>query len=196
MNDLQNFAGYCEAWAFSIEAHHNSEVRKIFLILVPSDKFKFKEEVVFPFLNTKMDFSGEAEAHKVIHAALDEITTFVKEVKADISTFNPDTLREKMKKIRDPLFNHLDEEVEHIAGPNLKEAGFTEAELTKLIAELMTYAKNHGNPFLVLPFMNSHIDPKFRSVWPAFPWVLSKVIVPWVMAMRYSGYWKYSPYPV
>jgi hypothetical protein len=25
-NDLQNFLGYCEAWATSIEHHHNSEV--------------------------------------------------------------------------------------------------------------------------------------------------------------------------
>jgi len=30
MDDLLNFAGYCEAWAISLQTHHDSEVRKPF----------------------------------------------------------------------------------------------------------------------------------------------------------------------
>lgn len=36
--------------------------------------------------------------------------------------------------------------------------------------------------------MCSHTEPKLRSVWPALPWFLSKLVVPYVMAKRHSGY--------
>jgi hypothetical protein len=29
-DDLHNFLGYCEAWAASIESHHEAEVRQLF----------------------------------------------------------------------------------------------------------------------------------------------------------------------
>jgi len=53
-------------------------------------------------------------------------------------------------------FNHLNEEVKHIAGPNLKEAGFTEKEIGDMIDRLIKYAQNHGDPFLILPFMTRY----------------------------------------
>ncbi|KAF8079200.1 hypothetical protein FPV67DRAFT_1467856 [Lyophyllum atratum] len=175
--DLQNFLGYCEAWALSIESHHASE-----------------EEVVFPFLNERMDFSGEAEQHGVIHESLGKILATILESKADSSKFDGAKLREAMVAFKDPLYTHLDEEVEHISASKLKEAQFPEQDIVAMIKKLESYAKSHGDPFLLVPFMRSHTPAAIKDVWPPMPWVLRKLVVPYMLAKRHSGYWKYSPY--
>ncbi|EKM78145.1 hypothetical protein AGABI1DRAFT_86313 [Agaricus bisporus var. burnettii JB137-S8] len=178
-SDLTNFLGYCQAWVISIDTHHDSE-----------------EEIVFPFLNQKMDFEPEKEAHKVIHKGLSDITAIVTQFKADPSKFDPDHLKENLVKLKDPLFEHLDVEVEHIKSSKLKEVGFGDAELKDLNQRLDKYAQSHGDPFLVVPYMRSHTPPELKNVWPPMPWVLRKVVIPYVLAWKHSGYWKYAPYSV
>lgn len=58
---------------------------------------------MFPFLNQKMDFEPEKEAHKVIHKGLSDITAIVTQFKADPSKFDPDHLKENLVKLKDPL---------------------------------------------------------------------------------------------
>ncbi|KIJ51879.1 hypothetical protein M422DRAFT_26564 [Sphaerobolus stellatus SS14] len=178
-DDLPNFAGYCKAWAEAIDIHHKSE-----------------EAIVFPFLNTKMDFSGEAEAHKVIEDGIHGIIAYIDEFSQDITKFDAERLKGLMVNLKDPLYSHLDEEVEHIAPDNLRQAGFTENELRSMLDSLVAYARSHGNVFLVLPFMRAHTVPEVKPVWPQLPWLVRQVLVPYVFAMRYSGYWKYAPYPL
>ncbi|KAF9469573.1 hypothetical protein BDZ94DRAFT_1151020 [Collybia nuda] len=175
--DLQNFLGYCEAWAVSIEVHHDSE-----------------EKVVFPFLNQKMDFSGEIEQHKAIHDTLDKILATIHDARTDPSKFDATKMNALMLEFKDPLFSHLDEEVEHVHASKLKEANFAEKDVLAMIAGLEKHAKGTGDPFMIVPFMRSHTSPEHKDVWPSMPWILRKVVIPYVLAKRYSGYWKYSPY--
>ncbi|KZW02261.1 hypothetical protein EXIGLDRAFT_735740 [Exidia glandulosa HHB12029] len=174
-NDLPNFIGYCEAWAISIVGHHDAE-----------------EEVVFPFLNRKMDFHKEQDEHKVIHDTVDAILTFLTAAKADPSKFDAAHLKQILVEFREPLYSHLDEEVEHIAPANM--TVFDKKELLELNASLDKHAKSHGDPFMLVPFMRSHTPPELKDSWPPMPWVLRKVVIPYVLARRYSGYWKYAPY--
>ena len=44
--------------------------------------------------------------------------------------------------------------------------------------------------------MRAHTPPAYKSVWPPMPWVLRRVVVPYVLARRHAGYWKYAPYAV
>ncbi|KAF5359578.1 hypothetical protein D9756_003160 [Leucocoprinus leucothites] len=177
--DLPNFLGYCQAWVSSIISHHDSE-----------------EEMVFPFLNEKMDFAPEKEAHEVIHKSLSDLEAVLLEAKADTTKFNPSQLKEQLEQMRDTLFSHLDEEVEHIKAEVLKTSGFGEAELKDLNQKLDKYAQSHGDPFILVPYMRSHTPPEFKDFWPPMPWVLRKLVIPYVLARRYSGYWKYAPYSV
>ncbi|KAJ7758202.1 hypothetical protein DFH07DRAFT_741888 [Mycena maculata] len=174
-DDLKNFLGYCEAWVDSIEGHHQAE-----------------EEVVFPFLNRKMNFSAEQEQHKFIHSTLDVLNGKLRAAKADPSKFNAAELKQTLTDFREPLYNHLDEEVAHIAPEDMKV--FDAKELLDLNASLDKHAKSHGDPFLLVPFMRSHTPPELKDSWPPMPWVLRKVVIPYVLARRYSGYWKYAPY--
>ncbi|KAF9445419.1 hypothetical protein P691DRAFT_805693 [Macrolepiota fuliginosa MF-IS2] len=176
--DLPNFIGYCQAWAASIITHHDSE-----------------EEIVFPVLNQKMDFAPEKEAHEAIHNSINELEAILLEAKADHSKFNPEQLREHLIHLKEPLFQHLDSEVEHITSSQLKQVGFGDAELKDLNTRLDKYAQSHGDPFILVPYMRTHTPPEFKDVWPPMPWVLRKVVIPYVLARRYSGYWKYAPYP-
>jgi hypothetical protein len=98
-NDLQNFLGYCEAWATSIEHHHNSEVCWYCEI--------HPHELVFPFLNAKMDFSGEASQHKVIHETLDRLNTMITEAKKDTSKFDAAAWNSVLAEFREPLVSTL-----------------------------------------------------------------------------------------
>ncbi|KAG6907939.1 hypothetical protein DXG01_006797 [Tephrocybe rancida] len=139
-DDLKNFLGYCEAWALSIESHHTSE-----------------EEVVFPFLNQKMDFSGEKAQHEIIHANLDRLLALIIDAKADPSKFDAAALKDLMAEFREPLYTHLDEEVEHISASNLKEAQFEEHDVKTMVEKLEAYAKSHGDPFLLVPFMRRSV---------------------------------------
>ncbi|KAG6811265.1 hypothetical protein H0H92_008258 [Tricholoma furcatifolium] len=167
-DDLKNFLGYCEAWALSIESHHTSE-----------------EEVVFPFLNQKMDFSGEKAQHEVIHTKLDKLLNLVLDAKADPTKFDAAALKDLMTEFKEPLYSHLDEEVEHVSADNLREAQFEEGDVKAMIKRLEAYAKSHGDPFLLVPYMRSHTPAAIKDTWPPMPWILRKLVVP---------YWKYSPY--
>ncbi|KAG6847786.1 hypothetical protein H0H93_006002 [Arthromyces matolae] len=135
-DDLKNFLGYCEAWALAIESHHTSE-----------------EEVVFPFLNQKMDFSGEKAQHEVIHANLDKLLAVIVGAKTDPTKFDAASLKALMDEFKEPLYTHLDDELEHISAQNLKDAQFEEPAVKALNQRLEAYAKSHGDPFLLVPFM-------------------------------------------
>ncbi|KAF5385012.1 hypothetical protein D9615_001028 [Tricholomella constricta] len=178
-DDLNNFLGYCQAWALAIDSHHDSE-----------------EQVVFPFLNEKMDFSGEREQHEAIHKDLERLLAMLFDAKADPTKFDAAKLRDLMVAFKEPLYTHLDEEVDHISASKLKDAQFAERDVLNMIGKLESYAKSHGDPFLLVPFMRSHTPAAIKDTWPPMPWVLRKLVVPYILAKKHSGYWKYSPYPM
>jgi hypothetical protein len=61
------------------------------------------EEIVFPFLNQKLDFSGEQAAHVVIHTHLDGILESIRAAQADHSKFDPAGLKAAMEAFKAPL---------------------------------------------------------------------------------------------
>ncbi|KAI0659127.1 hypothetical protein C8Q70DRAFT_152040 [Cubamyces menziesii] len=176
-NDLKNFLGYCEAWAHAISHHHDTE-----------------EATLFPALNTKMDFSHEKEQHAAVHAFLDDFLATVQAAQADTSKFDAAKLKSMLESSNDAIFTHFREEVEHIEPEKLKAAGFSEAEGRQMIADVDKHAKSHGDPFLAVPYMRSHTPPEYKEIWPPIPWILRKLVVPYMLAKKHSGYWKYSPY--
>ena len=93
-------------------------------------------------------------------------------------------------------YTHLDGEVAHISAENLRTAGWTPDDCRKVVAAIETYARSHGDPFLQVPFMRSHTAAEYKDYWPPMPWLLRKVVVPYVLARRHAGYWKYAPFPM
>jgi hypothetical protein len=177
LNDLDNFLGYCKAWATSIVGHHDSE-----------------EEVLFPFLNTKLDFSTEIEQHVRVAEGLTGIIKYIDESTADHAKFSASKLKEMTEALGGHLFEHLDEEVEDLAPEKLKV--FTPEELTKAGKDLMVYIRAHSDKYVTLPFMRCHTPPELKEIWPPFPWIVKRFVVPWILAPKNAGYWKYAPYPM
>ncbi|KAJ7512632.1 hypothetical protein B0H11DRAFT_1698526 [Mycena galericulata] len=177
LDDLDNFLGYCRAWATSIVGHHDSE-----------------EEVLFPFLNQKLDFSTEIEQHVVVADGLTGIIKFIDEAAADHSKFDAGKLKELMETLGGPLFEHLDEEVEDLAPAKLKV--YTPEELSQAGKDLMVYIRAHSDKYVTLPFLRCHTPPELKEIWPPFPWIVKRIVVPWFLAPRNAGYWKYAPYPM
>ncbi|KAF7318885.1 hypothetical protein HMN09_00224100 [Mycena chlorophos] len=175
LDDLDNFLGYTRAWASCIVEHHDSE-----------------EESLFPFLSTKLDFSHEIEQHVPIERGLTEILAYIDASRADLSTFDAKKLKSLMEALAGPLFEHLDEEVENLAPERMKV--FTEEELKQAGKELMVWIRAHSQKYVTLPFMRSHTPPELKEIWPPFPWFVKRVVVPWFLAPKHAGYWKYAPY--
>ncbi|KAJ7640839.1 hypothetical protein DFH06DRAFT_1271425 [Mycena polygramma] len=177
LDDLDNFLGYCRAWATSIVGHHDSE-----------------EDVLFPFLNKKLDFSTEIEQHTHVAAGLTAIISYIDESTADHSKFEGSKLKGLMESLSGHLFPHLDEEVEDLAAEKLKV--FTPEEITQAGKDLMVYIRAHSDKYITLPFMRCHTPPELKEVWPPFPWIVKRFVVPWLLAPKHAGYWKYAPYPM
>lgn len=59
--------------------------------------------MLFPFLNTKLDFSTEIAQHEKIHAALEEIAATVKAYQGTNTLFDGKDLQAKMQALKDPL---------------------------------------------------------------------------------------------
>jgi hypothetical protein len=175
--DLKNFLGYSIAWAEAIVDHHDAE-----------------EVTVFPILKEKINIDTEVAQHEALHKALDDFIAFLKAAEADASKFDAAQFKTALVGLREPLYTHLDEEVEDIAPEKLKV--FDESTVKSLNVKLEQHAKANGNPFVVVPFMMSHTPENVKPHWPSgMPWILRKVLIPYVFAKKHSGYWKYSPYP-
>lgn len=169
--ELRNFIGYCLAWCKSINSHHDSE-----------------EKIVFPLLNTKLDFSREAEQHQVIHAKLDTVDAYLSAALASRSPgneFSAPKLKQMLDELRGPLVAHLDEEVADILPGKLEV--FSDQELIDMDKALEKYVKANDDPFLVLPFMMGHTTTETKAEWPPFPWLLKKILIPYVFGMKHSG---------
>lgn len=61
------------------------------------------EEIIFPFLNEKLNFSDEAEAHKAIHAHLDTVGEYIHKAQADFTLFDPKELKRLIKELQTPF---------------------------------------------------------------------------------------------
>ncbi|KAG6884784.1 hypothetical protein C0993_008345, partial [Termitomyces sp. T159_Od127] len=169
-DDLENFLGYCEVWALVLTTHHATE-----------------EQIIFPFLNQNMDFSGEKAQHEIIHTNLDKILSKIAEGKADPTKFDAVALKDIMTEAKDILYSHLDAEVEHISTANLKAAKFEGSDLKAMIDRIDAYAKAHGDGYLILPFVRSHTPAELKEIWPAMPWIFRKLVIPYIFARKYSG---------
>lgn len=66
----------------------------------------FQEEVVFPFLNQKMDFSGEKAQHELIHTNLDKILSWILAARVDPTKFDAIALKNMMDEFKEPLVGH------------------------------------------------------------------------------------------
>lgn len=62
-----------------------------------------QEAVVFPFLNQKMDFASEKEAHEVIFKGITALEIVLKEFKADHAKFDPSQIKKSLEEMKEPL---------------------------------------------------------------------------------------------
>jgi hypothetical protein len=66
------------------------------------------------------------------------------------------------------------------------------ADVTSLLflflVPTMQYAQNHGDPYVIVPFIMSHVPPELKPTWPPVPWLVRKVLVPYMFARRHAGY--------
>ncbi|KAK9458608.1 uncharacterized protein V1516DRAFT_682152 [Lipomyces oligophaga] len=172
-DDLYNFIGYTRTWAISLLAHHQTE-----------------DEVLFPKLQEKLDFSVEVTQHEVIHDVCTKYIRASTEMQQDTSKFDPAKLKSILLEHKDVIFNHLNQEVADLDPERMKV--FTEQEIADLTKAVNKQSKK-SDPFTIFVYMRCHTPPEYKG-FPPLPWFVRSFLVPWVFASKYSGYWKYAPY--
>ena len=80
-------------------------------------------------------------------------------------------------------YQHLDEEVAHLAPANMRV--FTDDEITTFLAGFQKEIVRNADPWTDLPYAVTHTPPSVA--WPPLPWVLRRVFIPFVFRWRYSG---------
>jgi hemerythrin-like domain-containing protein len=97
---------------------------------------RIEEAHWFPLLATRLpQFSRSGvhvAEHAVMHAALGNLQGYAADVQAKREPFEKVKVQALVKILEDALFPHLQEEEESLKGENLRKAGFSLAELSRL----------------------------------------------------------------
>ncbi|KAI0032507.1 hypothetical protein K488DRAFT_49746, partial [Vararia minispora EC-137] len=176
--DMANFIGFCESFVAIIEHHHNTE-----------------EETLFPELNTKMDFHGEQEQHKAIHDFLHSFADILTKAKPNPQSLDIAAIKQLMAGAKQNLYTHLDQEVDHITGENIRAAGFTDKEVQDMLKRMDEFIMKGVVMSRDLPFICCVTKPQANGkAFPPLPWFIRKIVLPFMLVPIHSGWWKYGPY--
>lgn len=106
------------------------------LVVHLGNHHRIEEAHIFPLLAHKHPaFAHNAEHedfHHRIHDGLERYSRFLRESLDDPAKYSAAKLRETLDSFREPLFQHLDKEVDDLRPENLCKHGFTLAEVRRL----------------------------------------------------------------
>ena len=88
------FAGYCLSFTKLLHVHHHAE-----------------EEIVFPFLQTKLDMKHNLEQHATFTMQLEAFESHMKAIKNKKEDYDSEKVRKFVENFGDELVEHLHEEV-------------------------------------------------------------------------------------
>jgi len=92
--DQVAFAGYCLAFTEIVHGHHHSE-----------------EEIIFPFLQSKIDMNHNLEQHAKFTRRVDSFEEYMKGVKRKKEVYDSERVRKFLEDFGDDLVAHLHDEV-------------------------------------------------------------------------------------
>ncbi|KAK9490797.1 hypothetical protein V1508DRAFT_451139 [Lipomyces doorenjongii] len=113
-----------------------------------------EENIMFPILNTKLDFSEEEEQYKAMYDAVDKFATCVRAARVDNTKFDATLLIDILEGAKDVL--------------------------REMMESSRKYTLKHDDPFVMLPFLMGHTPPEYKS-WPPLLWVVAKLILQWII---------------
>ncbi|CAG7849990.1 SubName: Full=Uncharacterized protein {ECO:0000313/EMBL:CCA67289.1} [Serendipita indica DSM 11827] len=188
-NEHQNFAFYCYCITQNIDRHHHVEEEHIFPQLEP----EFKTDVI--------------DEHAAFHQTLADLDDYLRQVlgiqeqNPDMDTISPkfkkgipydaEKLKRYLEQLSGPLITHLEHEIEWLDPERLRACGVTPEKVKPIFAQVEQHIKESIKPQSLLVFAAYHIPPYCQ--FPEMPWVLLKVLVPWVFWWKHRASWKYIP---
>jgi hemerythrin-like domain-containing protein len=97
---------------------------------------RIEEMSLFPILAKRLPqfkrTGAHVAEHAMMHKALEDLQGYAANVQSKQELFNKVKAQGLAKALEDALFPHLQEEEESLKGENLRKAGFTLAEVSKL----------------------------------------------------------------
>ncbi|BEI86641.1 hypothetical protein CcaverHIS002_0609280 [Cutaneotrichosporon cavernicola] len=106
------------------------------LVIHLGNHHSIEEAYIFPLLAHKHPAFRDGAEHKADHAAihdgLERYQEFLRACMMDDTKYSPEKMREILDSFREPLFRHLDQEVEDLKPETLWKHGFTIDEIRRL----------------------------------------------------------------
>ncbi|KXS18506.1 hypothetical protein M427DRAFT_53881 [Gonapodya prolifera JEL478] len=175
---LNHWLKYVETYIRLIGEHHRHE-----------------DEIFFPAFTSKgIDMSSYEEDHVDLHKILEAFTSDMKSLAKGNLSYDASFARrveDYATRIKEFLFPHLARE-EELATMEVW-MRFSESEIADIKKKLTAMLQSE-DPFTSLPFTLYHLTPEAREimVYESMPWLVRRVLVPFLFVARHSGAWKFA----
>ncbi|KIM25414.1 hypothetical protein M408DRAFT_210589 [Serendipita vermifera MAFF 305830] len=104
--------------------------------------------------------------------------------------YNGRKITEAIERMAEPMFTHLEKEIEYLAGDKLRECGLPLSKLEAWAVYEKSMIKNF-DPWVSLVFVVAH-TPR-NSQFPPLPPGIRSFLVPWVFWWKHRKSWRFCP---
>ena len=171
-----SFKGYMEAFFLFLDAHHFHE-----------DNHQFPM-----FLKKGIKVDTLKDDHHKLEESMQKIESIL-QGKTPISS--PEALIESMTQLQAFMEPHLQVEEKLTSAESMIEAGITDDDVKVVDKGIQEdFQKKDGT--IAVPFLYYELNEKERKeFWDVnMPWMLRKIIFPFVLKKAHADYWKYSTF--
>lgn len=171
--DKKDFAFYVYAFTYLLDFHHTDE-----------------DDLVFPLWEAKgIDMQSFKDEHVVYHKIIQELKSISQ---GPVGEFSAQQVQELCLQLKATLTPHLKAEEQLSNRATFERHGFTGQDLDNLTAQILEKVKLQDRS-IILPLILFQITPfEYENfVGLKFPWILRKVIFPFVIAPKHKDSWRF-----
>ncbi|PVF94250.1 hypothetical protein CPB86DRAFT_818140 [Serendipita vermifera] len=164
----------------------------------------FEETVAFPMVSP--EFTCDVlEEHAAFSEAMERWEEYLEsllgleknnERKAVPSTkpkavYDGKRMKKCIEDLSEPLFVHLMHEIDWLAPDAMRASGLPLSKLERLQEVETHHFSQEVDPFSFGCWIITHLRP--GSQFPQMPWLVKKVLLPWVFYWKYRSAWQFAP---
>ncbi|KAG8851911.1 hypothetical protein FRB91_007204 [Serendipita sp. 411] len=188
-SEEQDFAFFCYCAIQNIEHHHHLEETHVF----PSMEPEYKTDV----LNEHAAFAkGLHDLDSYLLAVMgadkgEKYGQMTKVPNRNKEAYNGQRIKQLLEAFAFPLFTHLQHEIGWLNPERLRESGLPVSRFAEIETLVQEHIKNEADGPSVVVFAVFHFPPYSQS--PQLPWILQKVLVPYVLYWKHRKSWRWLP---
>jgi len=188
-SEERNFAYFAYIALAMIHQHHHLEETSLFPSLEP----EFKTDVLDEHATFSQGIHDIEEYLKSV-LGVEGGKLYGQIVPAPEKTrlpYDGAKLKRLLESFATPLFTHLNHEIDWLAPENIRASGVTIEKLQAAYRAEEEHVQNELDPYSIHVHAMGHVPPYCQ--FPALPWFVKKILIPWVFWWKHRALWKFLP---